>query len=874
MNSVRLSLRSTLALLWKEWRLNRWCVLLLAGASLAVAGVRLLTGFVASHGYLGSPLGRDLVCTAIPLFAAALLGARAYAGERVRGTQPFLDSLPPHRAWTAALKAILPLLWLAAIDLALLLCEGSAGWTYRFGLRPESYLLRVLSGQLIIFGVCLLSSALNDRPLRAAFMAPVLLAALYAAVAVTDLALFVVLIDRSIRLPAASGINWGRAFDLAPAAAGAMLLAAARVVGRLSPHPKQRLALVCTIAASLLLLLLPAAQVFLMWGDQSTHFFRWMVSRFELVESSGVWGVALLVVVCIASAVWAESRGWRHQGIPTAWAGVGAVTLASGSTVILGWAAVMLCAPDWSSVVNWPWGAALHFSASPDGAHVLVVMKEETLPCLPVPTPAVLLTNRGRRGVRIPCQMSSAPMWSPSGRFAAWKSVRGGILSPRPVVAVLDTKTRRLHRRQVPGRLPDYRVVAGWPADQVWDLVWDPASDRVYLFSTSEMTGLDPDDRRVLECVIHTVSPKGDSLECDVLAKWRTSPSRVPWGLMPAVMDVDPSRRELLVFTIPDMSSIPGATDDYQEIRASGTDATALYRIDLRTGQVTRDPALEALKRESRGHGDIRFPSHIWLNCYRFHPALKKREMPDLDLRSVMMVTRSDPSGASQTEYWSLGSGGSRNCRLVEDPFSNSSPRVFLDETTSIEARSRKTPGSDEVLWDIVKSRADSGTEEVLLATWRADSVALNLSPGRRWLTVSSQGGCDGLVVATDASCSKAISVPGTSLSSQGFWAPDGSAFLWMTPQGLTSLELGSATGAPGFQQQSLFDLRRLIGGTGSPIGQPCVSGWTAYMAWNEYVLCRTDLQGGKGEVILKLGDRGTRWVETGTFRLDDLEDE
>ena len=47
-----------------------------------------------------------------------------------------------------------------------------------------------------------------------------------------------------------------------------------------------------------------------------------------------------------------------------------------------------------------------------------------------------------------------------------------------------------------------------------------------------------------------------------------------------------------------------------------------------------------------------------------------------------------------------------------------------------------------------------------------------------------------------------------------------------------------------------------------------------SYLAWNEYVLCRADLQAGKGEVILKLGDRGTRWVETGTFRLDDLEDE
>jgi len=886
MNSLKPKTNAILALAWEGWRSNRWCVLLLVGATLAVAGVRLLTGFVAGHGYLARPLSFDFATIAIPLLAPILFGVRAFAGERIRGTGPFLESLPSHRLRVAASKAALALLWLGIVDLFLWSFAVAPERILTDGRPPESYWLWLLSPQLILFGPCLLSSALNDRPLRAAFMAPVLFAALWAATAVMDFGLSLVLIDRSIRLPSASGVNWGKAFDLAPAVAGLVLLAAAHRVDRLAPRGKRRLALVCAIAASFLLLLLPAAQVFHMWGEQSTHFLKkWMPPRFGFVESVGDAGAMLLAVVCIASAVWVESRGWRDQGIPTAWAGVGAMTLASAIAVLLGWAAVMLGVPDWSSLVGSGYGSVPHFSPSPDGAQVLVVQKEqERFPPLPFRTPTVLLTSTGKRGLRIPCQMSSVPMWSPNGRCAAWNTVTGGILNPRTAVAVLDTKTRRLRLCRVPGYLPDYRVLAGWPsADHVWDLAWDPASDRIYHFSASETAGGPGTDGRLLECSVHAVSPERDSLKCSLLAKWQTAPSQVPWGLFPAGMDLGRDGEGLLLYTAPHPQSIGRVSSNVREERSSGIDATALYRIDLRTGAVTKDPALEALKREIRADGR----TYTWLNYLRFFPNLKKRERPDLDLRRMVMVTRSGPSAAPAREYWSLGSSGSQNRRLAENLLSNKTPRVHLDRATYIEARSRETEDSDELEWDIVRSCSDTGTEQIF-ATCRAFVVFFDLSPHRRWLVVRAHryGGSainprrgTTRLAATDGSFCGELEYLDPTLSSRGFWTPDDSAFLWTTQQGLGLTRLGSTTGPPSLLQQTPAGLRRLIGETGSPIGQPCVSGWTAYMAWDvtqarQYVLCRVDLQTEKGETILELADRGIRWVETGTFRLDDLDNE
>ena len=186
-----------------------------------------------------------------------------------------------------------------------------------------------------------------------------------------------------------------------------------------------------------------------------------------------------------------------------------------------------------------------------------------------------------------------------------------------------------------------------------------------------------------------------------------------------------------------------------------------------------------------------------------------------------------------------------------------------------------------------MRSRSDTGPERVL-ATCSGYDVDFSLSPGRRWLAVSAHrhGGTAThprpgatILVATDGSFSGAVDHLDPSLSSRGFWAPDDSAFLWMTHQGLGAIELGSDE-QPILQQRVPGPLRRLVGGVGTPVGQPCVIGWTAYLAWDvsrargrtEYVLCRADLRAGKGEVILELTDRGTRWVEAGTFKLDDLE--
>jgi len=161
----------TLALLWKELR----SVALIVGI---LCLLTLVFGIVISWIALGEgervsvvEMGAGILLVVYPFEAGLILGAGAFATERMQQTDQFLDSLPVTRSVVGLSKAIL--------GMALVVLPGTTGLLLVTD-GPEKLLefLPVVHSQLTCYGLGFLASTLSQSPMRGFFLSLVLAAIL------------------------------------------------------------------------------------------------------------------------------------------------------------------------------------------------------------------------------------------------------------------------------------------------------------------------------------------------------------------------------------------------------------------------------------------------------------------------------------------------------------------------------------------------------------------------------------------------------------------------------------------------------------------------------------------------------------------------
>lgn len=163
------------ALLWKEGRTA-------AGRVAAVAGLALLVGLA----HIDSDFSPQLVSYLVGVFAAILMSMDLVAGERSRGTLPFLSNLPVRTAWVlgvkhavgaAGLLVVLAAYW-AGVYLGMSYWGNWSlvGHPLRHSLEREIFtevgyariLLLWFLFFLMPYSAAFLSSTMSNRPLQAA----------------------------------------------------------------------------------------------------------------------------------------------------------------------------------------------------------------------------------------------------------------------------------------------------------------------------------------------------------------------------------------------------------------------------------------------------------------------------------------------------------------------------------------------------------------------------------------------------------------------------------------------------------------------------------------------------------------------------------
>jgi hypothetical protein len=434
------------ALLWKEWRNSVKLLLALGLGAVAAVGIGVVpaaSSAVAMTRYWQSMMGG--VAFLLPLAAAGLLGANAFAGERAQHAEPFLDPLPVKKLSAALLKVAFSFLLLFTLNAVLWhWVRPKPAFLPEFKRTPSPF-LTTLATQMLVFGLCFLSSALSDRPIRSLLRVPFLAFFIAWPVAVSSVALLVLAGVHSPE-PGPESL-WGAEslFDGAMILAGLLMLGTPFFVERWRPYRGQGLILALMLALSLIVVALPAVQFCRLWGRRG---FQQLLDAFDLDKEAWVWATGLGACM-IGAALVLEARNWLGRGIGVAWATAASASWVVGGCVLVGWTATVsglfgqLDAPkvtNTGGLVSSPDGRSLlavggKWRAHANGQSVSEFFAGKSRP--------VFFRIGEKQALRLPAGMTGRGIWSPDGRYVAlpYRESVSLVRDRTTCLALLDTQT-------------------------------------------------------------------------------------------------------------------------------------------------------------------------------------------------------------------------------------------------------------------------------------------------------------------------------------------------------------------------------------------------------------------------------------------------
>jgi hypothetical protein len=858
------SLEILFGLLWKEWR-NSVKLLLALGLG-ACAGVGIGAVSAASSGTIMSRYWRGMmgvVAFLLPLAAAGLLGANAFAGERAQQAEPFLDSLPVRKLSAGLLKVAFSLLLLFLLNALLWYwAQPEPSLLAQFRENP-SLGLTILGMQMLVFGLCFLSSALSDRPIRALLRAPLLAFFILWPLALAGLSLLVLAAAHSPEVRPESVFCVEPVFDGALIAAGMLLIGIPFLIERRKPHFGRDLMLVVLLALPLPVMLLPAIQFYRLWGKPG---FQQLIGAYDLGDDPWAGTMGLVGACMVGSALILEARNWLGRGIKVVWAAVASVSWVTGGCLLFGWPAAVLGQCGRLSIgeeVNSGYviasGTGEHLVAMANSARKLTTQEHLSAAVVRESRGVVLMRKRGQ-AVRLPTQMHGWAYWSPDERYVALPCVRNsGLLSwGQPHLALFDTETSAVRVAGISRGIWVHHV--GWRADSksfVCLGVNHPGYPQLFA------------DQGVM-IYLHEVSTSGHGVRTRRIAQWDTAPFEIEhYRAWPKQMACD--GEDVLAFLEP----VPWSAQDDHFLTGAWptTDAPGftLLRIDTETGRVRPDPAFERLKQTVKG----RAPGGDAVNYSWRRPPWSF--MGPRNNRIVYVTRFGVHSRTRWLEIWRLGEGDEPNQLLLEDEEMRALSAVFLDDQTCVFARRKGNDPKAGCEWEVIRRTVLPAQDVVLLRVPLAQQVSILSSPSGKRFVVSSEWLEPGGGPQTNcwfATAEGAVSLPLTNfLPFDVFyqWTPDESTFLFWYGSKVDAacVEWSGNFGIP--LTRGLIDFGQHPG-----LGYPLTSCDMAFSADSLYGLtadypvapnrevrlCRIDLQTGKPEVMLRFD--GNRWVGYG----------
>jgi len=769
-----------LALLWKEFRETLKLLGILVVGVLLAAVVWVIAAFAAD---ITIRLDRAVVqycALLLPLAAAALLGARAFAGERSLGTDSFLDALPVNRSRVAVAKVSLNL---AVVILLNVLCWRLIRPSRWVSLNPPegvSFEVVLIAGQILLFGVSHLASALSERPVRSLFVAPVILICVVPLIAAPSFSFLILTAVHSAIAPDHSLLSVESLLEGVVPLAGLTMLGIAPVMARREPSVRQWLLVGLLLGLALVLTFLPFLQFLRLWGRSEFHE---LLGAYHFEPEVVVWAVAVAGLAMLCAAIDLEGWGASRQRTGPAWSGMGSVACVGGAWLLVGW---LLVLTGRSGRVEVTFRDSSYTLQSPGHADLFVVRSRGGYyanargPCQTLSQfRTVLLREGGKDALALPGRGPGRAVWSPDGRYVAWSSSSDSLLLKRHSVGVLDTRASRARLVEYPSH------------DELGGLVWASDSTRLFCLTARHVGGSSLDEDRRLACRLWAVRTAGTSLRLKEVARWTSEPSGVPgWRPWPWGMAMDGG--DILVF-VKGISSWPGKQHS-RSVPVPTLDRApecGLYRAHLSNGVVEPDPAFERLREAVKERAGNSYVDYQWKHNFSHLHGVP-------DKRFVRTDTHDAAAKTSWSGVWLLGYGGKPNRLVAELEEQSYAPIVLLGDDSCILGRGGRpdTKGASE--WRIVRRIVGHEEETVLLTIPLASHVSIDPSPMGRWAIVSAwhqslpghgENWNGSWLVATDGAFVRGIENHFLFSGLVAMWAPDDSVFLWHDAHGLYALE-------------------------------------------------------------------------------------
>ena len=871
MTSASTTLRILTALLWKESRASRHLLVLLVGSGLLVIGAGWLSAAVKDVRTAREiQAASEWLFVLLPPVAAMLLGANAFAGDRARGTRSYMEALPGNRFTKAAATVAFNLLFLLAYNAALRMGSGPSPRVLREIPAELSFWPFALAAQSLLFGLCLLCSALVDRPLRALLTAPVVV--FFAAGPFLCMAsgLYVLALAHAPEVRPDSVFCLDSLFDVAVIVAAFLLLGIPFLIEEWQTRHRRgaRLALLC--ALPLPLMLLPAIQFYRLWDLQILDV---AVKNFPLGPHTAIAAAGVCGLFMLCSALALEARDWLGRGIRTGWAGAGAIGWTAGGTLLAGWLGVAL---GFGGRFEVQISYTDTMQSSPDGKQVRVgdgttLKLGNWLDEFGWRTQSILLQAEGNEAIALPGRSALGMCWSRDARVVAWTESDMGILHRRNRLAVLDLQSAKL------------RYLSPTGARSYLQGVWPAKGARYVLAATDGWWYTDADQWPVFR--FFEVSVGSGPWKSKLLTDWTPVPSGDEW-YRPTPIVVYLDGRDIVTFMVPMERDLrrarPGPRPGPPPADRS---PYGLYRINLETGRGTLDPAFEELSRTVR---ELHGSDHVYFRCRRhLTPGTASH-------RTLVSVSgyREEHVNKPWAQTWRLGPENGTNELLAEDTAYAPIPLVFLDEKTVVFGRSGDTGARGVYNCQIVKRDTATGTEAVLLTLPRADPfTSLDACANGRWLAVRAhQQGVEDprawsttdWLLSADGSFCEQIEFrnvqPSPNSRGELKWIGD-SALLRHGKDGLYVIKPVRQNG------RAFCDVRRVLASTQLPrfnsltMAPPTDKGKVIVLTEEygshesrERHVYRVDLTTGQPELLLRFV--GGRWVGTQAITIRQIEEE
>jgi len=814
MSSLRLNISAATALLWKELRSTLLLVAMLGVTVLVLA----LVGWTvfSSGGTKGDTLPevlQTLMLTLFPIAAGLLLGANAFATERFRNTEHFLDSLPVSRLMTALVKVLAGVSWVAVpiIFAQILATQNERSLPYWVTRRSWTW----AGYQGALFGLALLASSLSRAPLRAVFVALLHVPVFCVFVALTAFSgLFHAWLWGIARF---SVVNTNTVQSVCFLMASPFFLAVPFILDRDRLSRRRAVLAVLCAAGGALLMALPLAQLLLWWGRDACAHLAGRQDKGWLVLTAIDFSVVLSLLF-VAAALLVHVRRWTVERVAVRAEGAALSFVLGGALLVL---------PFWVAhyADRYPERiSGLSFFPSPEGGRALALAApfaryyRETSSggytfLLPYPTPGVLLEPGARKATDLRSQVLGLPEWSPDRRFIAWLELRGGLLAPVLSIAVRDPSGGLVGTADLPGDLTDHILrpsgYEGLCQPTEMQFVWSEDSSHLF-YLMARRDGPVREGRTVCtKYQIYELPVRAPQRGLSTLARWEKC-ARVLRGYreQQPQLRAGPDSGRLYIFD---------SLDD---------DAQSLFRIEVSSGEVKDVEAFTALKRRqkrsrlerARERGTT--PLDKFEKCYALFWR-HARDIPEIPLVFYFSFSEREPVTkyeARLREYWILQDGGGppQLLRLAATPY------AFLDSRTYVAAKRRADP---ETTWDILKCRVGEEEPTVLATIDDAspyEAIKLSASGSGRWLAVSAEmsdavpreTGKRKWILSADGSVPKLVGAGSTrSWARKTAWAQGAPDLYWLTHEaieGVWSYRLHRASERSGWETETIPVFQKL----------------------------------------------------------------